>query len=434
MKEQTSIPISKIHRASKFVYTGAKVGSNYLKYYKNKLLLGEDDRQGLDEDNAEDIYNSLSELKGSALKAAQMLSMDQSLLPTAYVDKFQMAQYSAPPLSYPLVVRTFQKYFGKKPTELFDTFHPKASNAASIGQVHLATFDGKKLAIKVQYPGVAGSVKNDLKMVKPFAARIMNLKVRDLDKYMEEVESKLLEEADYHLELKRSQEITDACRHQPNLVFPTYYPERSCGRVLTMDWIDGQHLREWLKTKPSQEVRNRIGQAMWDFYNFQIHQLKKVHADPHPGNFIITPENQLAVIDFGCVKEIPNNFYSNYFQLLEPEILSDQKHLEKLFYRLRFLYTSDTIDKKKAYFALFLNMIKLLGRPFHGQQFDFKDKAYFDSIFTLANQLSKSPLLRKSEKPRGSEHGIYINRTYFGLYTLLHELGAKVNIARLTLS
>ena len=429
MKEQTSIPISKIHRASKFVHAGAKVGSNYLKYYKNKLLRGEDDKQTLDADNAEDIYASLSELKGSALKAAQMLSMDQSLLPTAYVDKFQMAQYSAPPLSYPLVVRTIQKNFGKKPSEIFDTFQPKASNAASIGQVHQASLGRKKLAVKVQYPGVAGSVKNDLKMVKPFAARIMNLKVRDLDKYMEEVESKLLEEADYQLELRRSQEITRACLHLPNLIFPTYYPELSCGRILTMDWIDGLHLREWLKTNPSQEIKDRIGQAMWDFYDYQIHQLKKVHADPHPGNFIITKDNQLAIIDFGCVKEIPDDFYNAYFQLLSPNLIKDRNQLEALFFELEFLYPTDQKDKREAYFSLFWNMIQLLGKPFHLSEFDFSDKSYFESIYAMADQLTKSPLLRKSEKPRGSQHGIYINRTYFGLYSLLHELGANVRIS-----
>ena len=172
VKEQQSIPVGKVQRATKFISAGAKIGTNYLKHYSKKLVNSELTKDQLHLDNATDIYNSLSQLKGSALKVAQMLSMDKNLLPTAYQDQFAMAQYSAPPLSYPLVVRTFEKSMGKKPQEIFDTFLHEASNAASIGQVHQATLEGKKLAVKIQYPGVADSVKSDLAMVKPIALRM----------------------------------------------------------------------------------------------------------------------------------------------------------------------------------------------------------------------------------------------------------------------
>src|ERR1044071_3653241 len=103
MKEFEKIPVTKVQRATKFITTGAKIGTNYLKHYGKKLVNPDLTRDQLHEDNATDIYNSLSELKGSALKVAQMLSMDKNLLPQAYQQKFAMAQYSAPPLSYPLV-------------------------------------------------------------------------------------------------------------------------------------------------------------------------------------------------------------------------------------------------------------------------------------------------------------------------------------------
>ena len=269
MKEQSRIPTSKVQRAAKFVKTGAKVGGNYVKHYAKKAVNPSLTKEELHSDNARDIYNSLSELKGSALKVAQMMSMDKNMLPTAYQDKFSMAQYSAPPLSYPLVVKTFQQYFKQAPTSIFDSFTKSAVNAASIGQVHKASLGDKELAVKIQYPGVASSVKSDLKLVRPFAVRLMNLNERDLDHYMEEVEVKLLEETDYHLEVKRSIEISEACAHIENLRFPKYYPEYSAPRVITMDWIDGKVLKEFVKSNPSQEERNRVGQAMWDFYDYQ---------------------------------------------------------------------------------------------------------------------------------------------------------------------
>ena len=138
MKSIDSIPVSKVQRASKLVGTGVKIGANYLKYYGEKLIDAERAEEKLNQDNADDIYNTLKSLKGSALKLAQMLSMERNILPKAYVDKFSLAQFSVPPLSGPLVRKTLKKHLGKTPEELFDEFSEEAISAASIGQVHLA--------------------------------------------------------------------------------------------------------------------------------------------------------------------------------------------------------------------------------------------------------------------------------------------------------
>ncbi len=430
MKEQSRIPTSKVHRAAKFVKTGAKIGGNYLKHYTKKIVDRDTPRDELHQDNAEDIYDSLSELKGSALKVAQMLAMDKNLLPGAYQQQFAMGQYSAPPLSYPLVVKTFRDHFGKSPNELFETFTNSAVNAASIGQVHKATLDGKSLAVKIQYPGVANSVKSDLKLVKPFALRLFNLSETELDQFVEEVESKLLEETDYDLELRRSQEITTACAQIPGLNFPTYYPELSSNKIITMDWMDGKHLKEFLPTNPSQQIKNQIGQSLWDFYNHQVHELKQVHADPHPGNFLMQDDGTLGIIDFGCVKEIPEDFYQGYFKLIKQDIVKDEEALVQAFYDLNIIYEKDTPEEKALYIKVFKEMIGLLGKPFHSDEFDFSDDSYFNQIFELGDRLSKMKELRKSNQARGSKHALYINRTYFGLYNLLNDLKAKVTTTK----
>jgi predicted unusual protein kinase regulating ubiquinone biosynthesis (AarF/ABC1/UbiB family) len=218
MKTIDSIPTSKLQRVSKLASTGAKVGVNYLKYYGDKLVNStEDAKERLNKNNAEDIYDGLKQLKGSALKVAQMLSMEKSILPKAYVEKFSLSQFSVPPLSPPLVLKTFKKYFGKSPLELFDKFNSTAINAASIGQVHAAEKDGKKLAVKIQYPGVAESITSDLAMVKPIAISLFNLKGKDSDKYFKEVENKLIEETNYVVKLRQSEEIAGSCKHIPNL-------------------------------------------------------------------------------------------------------------------------------------------------------------------------------------------------------------------------
>lgn len=427
MKEQSSIPVSKVQRATEFLKTGTRIGGNYLKHYAKKMVNPDVPREELHQDNASDIYQSLSKLKGSALKVAQMMSMDRSVLPKAYSEKFQMSQYAVPPLSAPLVIRTFQKSFGKMPSEMFDKFDLKASNAASIGQVHEAWKDGKKLAVKIQYPGVAESISSDLKMVKPFAVKLMGLNEADINRYMGEVEGKLLEETDYELEVKRSLQISQACAGLPDLFFPAYYPEWSSKRIITMDWLPGLHLKEFLQTRPGQEVRNRIGQALWDFYEFQIHELRQIHADPHPGNFLMQEDGRLGIIDFGCVKEIPEDYYYNYFSLINPANIAGPEKTKRLFYALEFLYPTDSQKDIDFFTPLFTHMIDMLGTPFRTETFDFGNDAYFDEIYSFAEKLGKMKELKESKVARGSKDGLYINRTYFGLYSMLNQLKANIS-------
>jgi predicted unusual protein kinase regulating ubiquinone biosynthesis (AarF/ABC1/UbiB family) len=424
---QSKIPTSKVQRATEFVKTGVKIGGNYIKHYAKKAVNPDLDRSSLDEDNAKDIYESLSQLKGSALKVAQMMSMDKSMLPKAYSEQFSMAQHSAKPLSYPLIVNTFKKYFDKSPTELFDTFTKDAVNAASIGQVHKATKDGKNLAVKVQYPGVAESVSSDLKMVKPLAVQLLNLSEKDVDLYMSEVEQMLIAETDYDNELRQSKEISAACGHIKNLQFATYYPEFSCKRVLTMDWLAGVHLADFLATNPSQELRNQVGQALWDFYDYQMHELMCVHADPHPGNFLMQENGNLAVLDFGCVKVIPKDYYYHHFQVINPELFVDDAKLSKVFIALKFIYEEDNAEDRKYFFDLFKEMLAITLQPFRTEVFDFGNDEYFAGLYAFGEILTKSEKMRKSKKPRGSKDSLYLNRTYFGLYTMLHDLKAQVN-------
>lgn len=424
MKEQKSIPVSKTERSAKFVKTGIQIGGNYIKHYSKKLFNPDLNRDQLNEDNATDIYKSLSELKGSALKIAQMLSMDKNILPQSYVDKFTQSQYNAPPLSGPLIVRTFTKNFGKPPEKIYDKFNLKSTNAASIGQVHSAELNGQKLAVKIQYPGVGDSISSDLKLVKPFAFRLLNMSEKELNIYIKEVEERLLEETDYELEVRRSIEFSEACKNLRNVVFPKYYPELSGKRIISMDWIDGLHLKEFLKTNPSQELRNKIGQALWDFYNFQQHELKAVHADPHPGNFLITPEEKLGVIDFGCIKEMPDDFYEPFFSLISTDVIKDKAKTIEAFRKLEMILPGDNEKQVAFYYKIYLEMISLFARPYTSRTFDFDNPDFFKELYSYGDKIAKMPEFKQA---RGVKHFIYVNRTNFGLYSILQELKAVVD-------
>ncbi|SHG82756.1 ABC1 kinase family protein [Flavobacterium defluvii] len=426
MKTIDYIPTSKIERAGKLVQTGAKIGVNYIKHYAEKVVNPDLTRDKLNENNAEDIYDGLKSLKGSALKVAQMLSMDKNFLPQAYVEKFSLSQFSVPPLSAPLVLKTFKNNFGKTPYEIFDEFNPNSVNAASIGQVHLAKKNDKKLAVKIQYPGVANSISSDLALVKPIAIRMFNLQGKDSDKYFKEVEDKLIEETNYLLELKQSQEVVDACNKIENITFPNYYPEFSSEKIITMDWMTGIHLSEFTAVNTDQEVGDKIGQALWDFYMYQIHVLRKVHADPHPGNFLVDDQNQLIALDFGCMKQIPEEFYTPYFELINKNVITDEKLFNNKLFELEILRPDDSPAEVEYFTEMFHDLLSLFTKPFQNETFDFADETFFNAIAELGKRFSEDTNLKKMNGNRGSKHFIYMNRTFFGLYNLMFDLKAKI--------
>jgi len=329
-----------------------------------------------------------------------------------------------------LVLKTFTKYFGKAPSELYDSFNLTSENAASIGQVHRAELNGKKLAVKIQYPGVAESISSDLAMVKPIAIQMFNIKGKDSDQYFKEVEDKLIDETNYKLELQQSQEIAESCKHFENLRFPDYYPELSSERIISMGWMDGEHLSEFTGKSFDPATGNKLGQTLWDFFMFQIHILKKVHADPHPGNFLVNKDHELIVLDFGCMKVIPDDFYLPYFDMAKAENFNDPEIFQRKMFELEILKPTDTNQELEFFTEMFHELLSLFTKPFNTETFDFADPKFFGQMTELGERYSKSTELRKMNGNRGSKHFIYINRTFFGLYNLLHDLKAseiKVN-------
>ena len=194
-----------------------------------------------------------------------------------------------------------------------------------------------------------------------------------------------------------------------------------------MDWMVGEHLSEYCnKNDNSRKVNDKLGQTLWDFYMFQMHKLKKVQADPHPGNFLVSEKHQLVAIDFGCIKTIPEDFYVPYFELSKPQNIADDLKFESLLYTLEILKQEDNTKEKEFFTSLFKEMMLLFTKPFHNETFDFGNDAFWEAITNLTKTLSENPQLRKMDGSRGSEHFIYINRTFLGLYHLLHDLKAVV--------
>ena len=428
--EQDKIPTSKVERASRVFRTSMKVGANYIKHNAQKAVGSQVDENSLNEKNAEELFKLMSQLKGSALKIAQMMSMDNGLLPKAFADKFALAQNSAMALSGPLVMNTFKKYIGKAPNEVFDKFNVNAVYAASIGQVHEAWKDGHKLAVKLQYPGVADSIHSDINLVKPLVLRFIGVKEKDVKQYFEEFEERLNEECDYEMELKNGTEIAAATQHIPNLIIPKYYKELSAKKILTMEWIEAKPLQHFLDNETNQDKKNQIGQALLDFLHSSIHEHQRFHADPHPGNFLVTADNKLVVLDFGCVKTIPQDFYNFYFSLVRDDVFKDPQKLRQCLVGLDMLRESDTKETEYLFFDTAVRAIQNMSLPMKSETFYFGDRDFYNQLQTHGEEIMSNKEFRKPSAMRGSRHAIYLHRAFFGLYSILFKLNATVNIDR----
>lgn len=420
-------PSSKFDRGKIFAKTGLKLGTNYAKRRLKKAAgkkETDEESSRFHTENARQVFNEFSKLRGTALKIAQSLSMDQGLLPAEFTEVMGEAQYSVPPINKALARSIIKKELGEYPEKVFKSFNAEALAAASIGQVHKAQLkDGRDVAVKIQYPNVRETIQSDLGMAKILVKQFVK-RGTNLDEYFEEVESTLMEETDY---IHEGEQIEYFYKRfsRDQIVTPRWIEELSTRKVLTMTFVEGRHMKEFLQTSPSQEQRNHFGQLLWDFFHDQVVQRDTIHADTHPGNFLFGDDGRLGVIDFGCVKNFPEEFTRKYLRLLPTHVDEDEEAIRKLFIDLDITRENPDNPKKEEQFYRFCrNYGSAFAQPYKTDRFDF-GKPEFRA---LINRFAKEPPILN--EPRGSKHFIYSTRVHLGLYNLLMKLGAVVDTRR----
>lgn len=403
---------------------GLRVGTNYalhnLKSRFNGNNNGKTDRSELHTANARYLYDELSRLRGTALKLAQTLSLDHGLLPEEFVDVMSQAQYRVPPISRALVRQIIKDELGAYPEEIFAEFRTEASAAASIGQVHEAVLhDGREIMVKVQYPNVRVSIGSDLSMAKLVFRRIV--RSERTEEYFREVYDKMMEETDYRHEGAQIALFHKRYGGGP-FAIPEYLPDLSTASVLSMTRVSGEHIGDFLARDPNKEERNHYGQLLWDFFHAQINDTRSLHADAHPGNYMLCSDGRLGVLDFGCIKECPGDFFRDYVSLMPLHLEDDRQVLRNLYGRLG-LVDEDAADP--AYEASFFELCKKFGdlviSPYRSELFDFGDAEFARSYKELVREATSQP------QPRGTHHFIYVTRAHVGLYRMLMQLGAEIN-------
>lgn len=414
-------PSTKFERGKIFTKAGLKVGTNYAKHHLDRVIKKkETNTSDLHRSNANELFKAFTQLRGTALKIAQSISVDNSgLLPDEFMDVMSQAQYKVPPINPMLVRSIVKRELGDYPENLFERFDLNAIAAASIGQVHEAYHkDYGKLAVKIQYPNVRETIQSDLKMAKTIFKQVV--KSAQTDGYFAEIQERLLEETDYLLEGSRMESFHKQYASD-TIETPRYISDLSSSRVLTMTYLEGKHLQEFLDTHPNAEKRNHFGQILWDFFHNQINENRTIHADAHPGNYKFMENGKLGILDFGCVKTFPKAFFDSYMSALPLHKNDDDERLNRLYQELEILRSEPgKSGVNDEYFDFFKTFGDTFIRPYREERFSFDNPAY---KLELSNHLKKATSFKE---PVGSRHFIYSAKTHMGLYTMLMELKAEI--------
>ncbi|NOY74053.1 MAG: AarF/ABC1/UbiB kinase family protein [Gammaproteobacteria bacterium] len=422
-----SIPTEKYKRSAISAITTAKIGLKHATYLGKKKLSSAENTELQDHQHAEEIgkilINALMQLRGTALKVAQMMSMELDMLPEPIRAELTKACSRVTPLNRAHIRKVYLTEFNKTPESVFKTFDSNAFAAASLGQVHRAiSSEDEQLAVKIQYPGIAASIKSDVQLVRGImksislgSAYLPRWEI--IDEVLRGVQEQLEKEIDYRQEAENTQWFAEHMS-LPDTRIPKVYAQFSGNKVLTTEFIAGEHLNEWLADNPSQTDRNHYGQILFDLFNYQLHELNVLHADPHPGNFLICDDGSIALIDFGCIQRLAPNYSKTIIRLFT----RDPQKIHQAYIDLGIMNHDLSFEKfERDIFRLIEPMHTWMSSPCLVQKFDFSKLPAMPK-----NDLSQ---MKKAIKEINNvqQDQLYFDRSYFGLLSILKKIGAKIN-------
>ncbi len=424
MDHPPNLPDGRVKRAIVGGSTAAKVSGKALMHYAKRPFMSAAARQtSRDEmlrDSARTLFQGLSLLKGTALKLAQLLSLEMDLLPESACRELAKAYHQVPPINKALVRKTIRDGLGKPPEEAFRQFDLDAFAAASIGQVHAAVDDDNTLlAVKIQYPGIAETIESDLGLLRQALRPV--IENDQLLPLLSEMSARLHEEVDYHRE---ADNLSWFARHLKidGIDIPEIKPALCSQKVLSTTQMPGVPLDQWLESRPDQDAVDHVAQKLQQIFITGLYDLHVIHADPNPGNFIIADDLTIGLVDFGCVKTLHPTFVTQYRRLAHSAAhRQDQDHFQVMKTMGMIKGEPDTeISEQVQYFGDAFS--HWFCRLFEQEKFDFGRQPDFiaqgKSVMGQCHQLRRHIAINPDF--------IFLDRTRYGLLRLFERMGARV--------
>jgi predicted unusual protein kinase regulating ubiquinone biosynthesis (AarF/ABC1/UbiB family) len=301
-------PTGRLARLGKLASLSAKVSTGLAARAAAKVM-GKDPHE-MERQATERLVTTLGELKGAAMKLGQALSMDVDALPPELRSVLSRLQNQAPPVPYDEIVKVVRRELGAPPEELFAHFDEKPLAAASLGQVHRARLeDGREVVIKVQYPGIVEALAADFSNLGILASAVSKTsRALDVREYYDEFRREISLETDYQREALLLAHYRRLLAPFPGVLTPEVVESHSTRKVLCLTYVPGQTLSAFTSSDASNDERMKVSRLLIQAIYGPFLIGGEVHADPHPGNFLVTDDGRLAVLDFGSVKAFSPGF------------------------------------------------------------------------------------------------------------------------------
>lgn len=417
-------------RFKRTVSTGkiaTRLGTSRLAYRLKKPFLAQDKKEQLridtEKNDARILFNGLALLRGTALKAAQMMSLETDLLPEHFRKELEKSYHQVPPINRALVRKIITTNFDAPPEVVFKSFDTTAFAAASLGQVHRAqTKNGELLALKIQYPDIAKTISNDIFLLKNVLRPMARYDV--IKTALEEIETVLLNETDYHLEAANISFFSDHLKLD-QVKIPEVHGNHTTRRILAMSFMDGVHLNEWLDTHPDQESKNKVAQILHDIFIRGFYELGKIHADPNPGNFLVGDDLKIGLIDFGCVREFDPEFIQLYKKMIHIGSDKNPETINHLLDQMQLVRKETKPGIKSGIIQLFMEMGNWINQMFKEDTFDFGANPDF---MEQGKQIGRKMHQFRRHINRITPEFIFLDRTRYGLMQTFERMKANIRI------
>jgi predicted unusual protein kinase regulating ubiquinone biosynthesis (AarF/ABC1/UbiB family) len=420
------VPVGRWRRLRLLGTLQAKIGAAYLFYWVRGWFKKAEHRERLLAEThwrtAVSLFDSMSYLRGAVMKVGQTLANFPNIVPKAFVETLEQLHYDAPPMHWSLLREMVHNELGDDPENVFASFDKQAFAAASLGQVHRARLKaGEEVAVKIQYPGIARSIREDFRNF--FFCLLpgrLNRDWQNTKDQFEDLRARLERETDYSVEAAVQEKVRALFREDDGIVVPRVYPQYSTPRILTMDRLDGLHIDAFMARSPSQEERNQIAEKIVRAWARMLYAGRLSYADMHPGNYLVLDDGRLGVLDFGFVIAHPDEEW-RLIELVDRAMTTGRREDRIAAVKEWNLIRDDPADADRLRLCdEFTEWCWLVQHG--GESFDFGDEAYLRRGIDLFAEMIR----KRYNRSRPSTPAIA--RLNFSVRAILYRLKAKIDM------
>jgi predicted unusual protein kinase regulating ubiquinone biosynthesis (AarF/ABC1/UbiB family) len=420
------VPVGRWRRLRLLGTLQAKIGAAYLFYWIRGWFQHAEQRERVLAEThwqtAARLLDAMSYLRGAVMKVGQTLANFPDIVPRQFVETLEQLHYQAPPMHWALLREMVRNELGGDAEARFLSFDSQAFAAASLGQVHRARLrTGEEVAVKIQYPGIGRAIREDFRNFFFFLLPgRLNKDWQNTQDQFDDLRARLERETNYAEEAAVQEKVRALFREDDGIVVPRVYPEYSTSRVLTMDFLGGVHIDQFLARGPSQEERNQIAEKIVRAWARMLYAGRLSYADMHPGNFLVLDDGRLGVLDFGFVIAHPDEEW-RLLELVDRAMTTGRREDRIAAVKAWNLIRDDPADADRL--RLYDEFTEWCWLAQHrGEPFDFGDEAYLRRGIELFAEMIR----RRYNRSRPSTPSFA--RMNFGVRAILYRLKAKIDM------